>query len=85
MSIEREKQVLIAACKRIEKATNGRISVQPYCDAEADGMDFGNDWGLCVNDDVRLSCVSLDEVYSYLDGMETTVEILSADRKPKER
>lgn len=84
-SIERELQVLNVTCERIEKTTDGRISAKPYCDAEADGMDFDEDWGLCVNDDVCLSCVSLDEVYSFLDGMETTLEILSADKKPKER
>lgn len=83
--IEREMQVLNVTCERIRKATDGRISAKPYCDAEADGTDFGEDWGLCVNDDVCLSCVSLDEVYSFLDGMETAVEILTADIKPKER
>lgn len=74
--IEREQQVLNVTCERIGKATDGRISAKPYCDAEADGMDFGEDWGLCVNDDVCLSCVSLDEVYSFLDGMEKAVELL---------
>lgn len=76
MSIERELQVLNVTCERIEKTTDGRISAKPYCDAEAGGMDFGEDWGLCVNDDVCLSCVSLDEVYSFLDGMEKAVELL---------
>lgn len=76
MSIERELQVLNVTCERIEKTTDGRISAKPYCDAETGGMDFGEDWGLCVNDDVCLSCVSLDEVYSFLDGMEKAVELL---------
>lgn len=85
MSIERELQVLNIACERIEKATDGRISVKPYCDAKADGMDFGEDWGITVNGKVMLCCVPVEEIYSFINGMDEAVEILSADNKPKER
>lgn len=83
MSIEREMQVLNIACERIEKATDGRISAKPYCDAEADGMDFGEDWGVVVNGKVMLCCVPVEEIYSFINGMDEAVEILTADIKPK--
>lgn len=80
MSIEREMQVLNVACERIEKATDGRISAKPYCDAEEE-MDFGEDWGITVNGKVMLCCVPVEEIYSFINGMETSVELLQNTEK----